>query len=235
MSRSRSFSIFSLVATVCLTGLPELRAQDRLNPAQEARLKKYLPRTYAKFQRRESVRVVVVGDSISAFYQPDGLPRYDSAMAWEGRLLSRLSGYFSYHDTVFDVVPHREIAESRKRSEAEWDKYLEKLGVWEKSKKGPAPEPPDTFRFRADSAASNPVAMNVGELVRRGVPDARQPEEGTSVWIYNMAKEGAQASQAMESLTTSAFPAGGAGPDLVTICYGMNESLTGSPLSAYRT
>ncbi|MES2708819.1 MAG: GDSL-type esterase/lipase family protein [Verrucomicrobiota bacterium] len=236
MSRLRRPIIFAAAfAAVWLTGLPVLRAQDRLTPAQEARLKKYLPRTYAKFQRRESVRVVVTGDSISTFYQPEGMPRYDSGMAWEGRLLSRLSSYFSYHDTVIDVEPHREITASQKKSAAEWDKYKTLLEAWEKTKKGPAPEAPDTFRFRADAASASPAVMNVGELVRRGLSAARQPEEGTAVLIYNMARDGAQASQVLESLTTEAFPpAPAAGPDLVTICYGMNDALAGSPLSGYR-
>ncbi|RYD34324.1 MAG: hypothetical protein EOP86_11235 [Verrucomicrobiaceae bacterium] len=233
--RRSLISVFAL-AVVWLGGLPMVKAQDHLTPEQTARLKKYLPRTYAKLQRREPVRVVVTGDSISTFYQPEGVPRYDSGMAWEGRLLSRLSGYFSYHDTVFDVEPSAEITASRRKAGSEWTHYRNSLAAWERSRKGAPPEAPDTFRFHADSDSSNPVAMKVGELVRRGLPADQQPEEGAAIWIYNFARDGAQAPQVLETLATDAFPAApAAGPDLVTICYGMNDAIAGNPLSAYRT
>lgn len=237
MSRLRRPLLIAITLAAWLAGYPvvQAQAQERLTPAQEARLKKYLPRTFAKFQHREPLRVVVTGDSISSFYQPDGVPRYDSGMAWEGRLLSRLSGYFSYHATVFDVEPNREILASRKTAATEWDRYNAALAEWTKTGKGPQPKAPDALRFDADSASAAPSLMKVGELVRRGAPAALQPEEGTAVWIYNMARDGAQVPQVLESLSTGAFPpAPSAGPDLVTICYGMNDAIAGTPLASYR-
>ncbi len=215
-----------------LPALPGRAAAPRLTPEQETTLKQKLPRTLAKLQNRELIRVVSAGDSISTFYQPPGFPRYDSAMAWQGRLLSFLGGYFYYHGIV-EVDPHREITASQKEAAAAWTRFEAEMQVWQRTKQGPAPEAPDTLRFRAD--LDSPVAMGGAELIRRGVPSAQQIVSGTAIQIHNLARDGAQAAQVLEALGPEAFPAAPApGPDLVTICYGVNDSIGSLPLSGYR-
>ena len=232
-------SRFSTVSTVVLgllvltfTAPPGRSAAGRLTPEQESRLKKALPKTMAKLERRELVRVVAVGDSISTFYQPPGFPRYDSAMSWQGRLLNRLGGYYFYHGIV-DVDPHREVTSSQKDATAAWARFAAEMEIWQRTKKGTAPKEPDALRFRAD--LESPVVMSVPELMRRGVPGAQQSLPGTAIQIHNLARDGAQAPQAMEALTTEAFPAPPAPPpDLITICYGVNDSVDGLSLEGYR-
>ena len=207
-------------------------APARLTLEQQNRLKSVLPRTMAKLERREVLRVVSVGDSISAFYQPAGFPRYDSAMSWQGRLLNRLGGYYFYHGVV-DVEPHREITSSQKEADVAWAKYAAEMQIWQRTKKGVAPPAPDALRFTAD--LTQPVGMGVPELVRRGVPGAQQIVPGTVIEIHNLARDGAQTAQAMEALTTEAFPAPPLPqPDLVTFCYGMNDAISSLPLESYR-
>ena len=207
-------------------------AHGRLTPDQESRLKKALPKTMAKLERRELVKVVSVGDSISTFYQPQGFPRYDSAMAWQGKLLNRLGGHYYYHGTV-DVDPHREISTGQKEATAAWARFAAEMEVWQRTKKGVAPQAPDALRFRAD--LESPVSMSIPELVRRGVPAGQQMEPGTAIHIHNLARDGSQAPQAMEALTTGAFPVPPlAAPDLVTICYGTNDAVGGVSLDGYR-
>ncbi|MDB6070681.1 MAG: hypothetical protein JWL81_1852, partial [Verrucomicrobiales bacterium] len=222
---------FSLLWLLIPTA-PARAADTRLTPAQEARLKKLFPKTVAKLQKRELVRVVSVGDSISTFYQPPGFPRYDSSMAWQGRLLNKIGGYYFYHGVV-DVDPHREVTTNQKEATAEWARFSVESEVWQRSKKGDAPLAPDALRFRAD--LENPVAMSVPELIRRGVPTAQQLVQGTAIQLLNLARDGAQAAQVLEALGPEAFPAAPApGPDLVTICYGVNDAAGGVPLEGFR-
>ena len=207
-------------------------AEFRLTPVQEAHLKKLLPRTLAKLQQRTRVRVVSVGDSISTFYQPTGFPRYDSSMAWQGRLLNRLGGYYFYHGTE-DVDPHREVTTSQKEATSAWERFAAETEIWQRTKQGAAPLAPDALRFRAD--LESPVAMSVPELVRRGVPAAQQIVTATAIQIHNLARDGSQAAQALEALGPEAFPPPPAPPtDLVTICYGVNDAASSLPLDSYR-
>lgn len=235
MFRSRRFFItaaFWAVSCYYFSVQPA-PGQERLTRDQESRLQKFLPRTYAKLKRREPVVVVSVGDSISTFYQPAGFPRYDSGMSWQGRMLSRIGGYFSYHNEVRDLDPHKEILARQKQAEKDWDLFQTAKAAWDKGKKGSKPEAPDSLRFNEGEAG--PVAMSVPELIRQGLPASLQPEAGAAIWIYNLARDGSQVPQVLESLTTEAFPAPpAAGPDLVTICYGVNDAVAGSPLSSYR-
>ena len=211
---------------------PGTAAPGGLTPDQVSRLKQVLPKTLAKLERRELLRVVSIGDSISTFYQPPGFPRYDAAMSWQGRLLNRLGGYYFYHGIV-EVDPHREILTSQKEATAAWARFTAEMEVWQRTKKGAEPKQLDALRFRAD--LESPVSMNVPELMRRGVPVAQQPVPGTAIQIHNLARDGAQAPQAMEALTTEAFPSLPlAPPDLVTICYGVNDAVGGLPLDGYR-
>lgn len=232
-------SQFPFVRTVALgllllTFSPGLSAAapGRLSPEEENRLTKVLPKTMAKLQRRELVRVVSVGDSISTFYQPQGFPRYDAAMSWQGRLMNRLGGYFFYHGIV-EVDPHREITTSQKEATVAWARFAAEMEVWQRTRKGSAPQEPDALRFRAD--LESPVAMRVPELMRRGVPGVQQTVPGTAIQIHNLARDGAHAPQAMEALTTEAFPAPPLPPpDLITICYGVNDAIGGVSLEGYR-
>lgn len=235
MFRSRRFFVTATVWAVSCFYFSALsvQAQDKLTRDQESRLQKILPRTYAKLKRREPVMVVSVGDSISTFYQPPGFPRYDSGMSWQGRMLSRIGGYFSYHNGVKDPEPHKEILALQKKAEKDWDLFQAAQAAWEKGKKGSKPQAPDALRF--NEGDTGPVAMSAPELIRRGLPASLQPEAGAAIWIYNLARDGSQVPQVLESLTTEAFPAPpAAGPDLVTICYGVNDAVAGSPLSSYR-
>jgi lysophospholipase L1-like esterase len=211
---------------------PGMAAEFRLTPVQEAHLKGLLPRTLAKLQQRERIRVVSVGDSISTFYQPPGFPRYDSSMAWQGRLLSRLGGYYFYHGTE-DVDPHREITASQKEATSAWARFASEMEIWQRTKQGEAPLPPDALRFRAD--LESPVAMGASDLVRRNSAGAQQSLPGTAIQIHNLARDGAQAAQALEALGPEAFPPAPAPPtDLVTICYGVNDAANNLTLDSYR-
>lgn len=230
---------FSLVRTVSLSVLILTfstqrggAAPGRLTPSEESRLKQALPKLTAKLERHEMVRVVSLGDSISTFYQPQGFPRYDSAMSWQGRLLSRLGGYYFHHGVV-DADPHREIQTSQKEATAAWARFAAEMELWQRSKKGGAPQAPDALRFRAD--LDSPVRMSIPELIRRSFPGNQQVVEGTAILIHNVARDGSQAPQAMEALTTGAFPLPPLPPpDLVTICYGVNDATGGLPFEGYR-
>ena len=233
--KSRSFFVRCAAFGLLLLGsaLADRAAAARLTVVQEANLKKALPKFMARLERREAVKVVSVGDNISTFQQPQGFPRYDSAMAWQGRLLNRLGGYYFYHGIV-DVDPHREITASQKEATAAWARFTSEMEVWQRTKKGAVPASPDALRFRADQEM--PVTMSVPELVRLGLPAGLQAQPGIAIQIHNLARDGAQAPQAMEALTTGAFPAAPAPPpDLVTICYGVNDALGGVPLEGYRS
>ena len=159
---------------------PGMAAEFRLTPVQEAHLKGLLPRTLAKLQQRERIRVVSVGDSISTFYQPPGFPRYDSSMAWQGRLLSRLGGYYFYHGTE-DVDPHREITASQKEATSAWARFASEMEIWQRTKQGEAPLAPDALRFRAD--LESPVTMGASDLVRRNSPGPQQSLPGTAIQL----------------------------------------------------
>lgn len=227
LARRAALGLLLLIAP-----LPLPAADLRLSADQQARLQQTLPKTLAKLQRRELLRVVSIGDSLSTFYQPPGFPRYDSAMAWQGRLLNRLGGYFYYHGIV-DVVPHREIAASQKQATDAWTRFAADQAAWQISKKGDPPQAPDALRFLADIAA--PTPMGVPELIRRGVPQAQQIVQGTAIQILNLARDGAQAAQAWEALGPEAFPPPPASPpDLVTLCYGLNDAAANLPLDGYR-
>jgi|GEM_PF-7119408 len=222
----------AIACTLLLLPALSPAASARLSPAQETNLRKALPKTLAKLEKRELIRVVSIGDSITTFYQPNGFPRYDSAMAWQGRLLNFLGGYYFYHG-VTDVDPHREITSSQKEATATWARFSAESEIWQRTKKGEAPQAPDTLRFLAD--LTSPVAMSVPELIRRGVPTMQQIVGGTTIQIHNLARDGAQAAQALEALGPDAFPpAPTASPDLVTICYGINDAGSALPLNAFR-
>lgn len=216
----------------------------RLSPEEEATLRKKLPKTMAKLQARELLRVVSVGDSISTFYQPPGFPRYDSAMSWQGSLLNRLGGYYFYLGIV-DVDPHRELAQSQKEADASLKRFQSEMDVWQRSKKGPEPEAPDALRFKADLATPN--AMPVASLIGRNLKGSQLFGTDGTIQILNLARDGSVAAQALEALGPNAFPAIPAAPapaapnaapagppDLVTICYGVNDAIGGLPLSGYR-
>ncbi len=222
----------ALLLLTALTPSMALAAAARLTPAQESNLRKILPKTFAKLEKREPVQVLSIGDSISTFYQPPGFPRYDSAMAWQGRLLNFLGGYYFYHGVV-DVDPHREITSSQKEATAAWTRFSAESDLWQRTKKGEAPQAPDALRFLADQ--TSPVTMSVPELIRRGVPTGQQIVQGTAIQIHNLARDGSQAAQALEALGPDAFPPPpAASPDLVTICYGVNDAAGSLPPDAFR-
>ncbi len=219
-------------ALMLLSGAAVAAPELRLSREQEARLAELLPRTAAKLKNREPVRVVSVGDSISTFYQSPGFPRYDSAMSWQGRLLNRLGGYYDFHGVV-DVDAHREVENSQKDATREWSRYAAELSEWKQTRKGSAPTAPDPLRFQADLVA--PITMSVPELARRGVPATLQSAHSAAIQIHNLARDGSQAAEVLEGLSPEAFPQPPAPPtDLVTICYGVNDSAGGLPLESFR-
>lgn len=234
--RSLPRRLWLLVALLlpCWSPVP-LPAQDRLTPAQEARLAKWLPRTLAKLKQRESLNVAVAGDSVSAFYQPEGFARYSSSMAWHGRMLSRLGAYFSYHGGVVDVEPHKDQVARWKRAREEFRKYEEALAAWEKTKKGPRPKEP--LPLAVDATGSQPPYLSVDDLARIRLPLDEQPPETSVIRVRNAARDGATAQQALEALGAEIFPpvtVPGTEVDLVIIGYGAFDALAGNPLSAYR-
>lgn len=195
-------------------GAPALTSAE-----QEARLRKFLPRTYPKLVGRKTIRVAVTGDSISQFYQPAGRQRYDSAKAWHGWFLSRLASRFFYNGSVVDIDPHREVEE---RAAA----YQKLLDEWASGGK-----PPSVSPF-ASTGAPVPTPQ---QILVEGIPRTDMPEGEAVIRVHNLARGGSLVPHVMEALHTYAWAADpGSHPDLVMICYGVNDANAAYPLSFFR-
>ena len=103
----RSFLIVTLLAISAST----LKADDyALTPEQDARLRKYLPRTYEKLAKRNPVHVVTMGDSVMGMYGYG--PEYNnSLLSYQSIFLSELSDQFYYPGGVRLVGASKNQAE----------------------------------------------------------------------------------------------------------------------------
>lgn len=112
-----------------------------LSKEEIERLKRFLPRTYGKLQRRDPVFVAVCGDEISAFYPP-WCPQYleSGHGRGDGWFLDRLGVAFYYHGGVVDTSPFPPGRDAE--LEKQWENYRKLRGQWEKTHKGEAPEIP---------------------------------------------------------------------------------------------
>src|SRR5687768_7831357 len=103
MEISRRHLLATLLAAPLAPAWGQAGDETTLTKEQEERLKKYLPRTFPKLQRRDPVFVAVCGDEISGSYEPGGAaPPSAHVMSWYGRFLDRLGGAFFYHGGVVD-------------------------------------------------------------------------------------------------------------------------------------
>ncbi len=71
---------------------------------QEERLRKFIPRTFDKLSRRESVHIIGLGDSVTEFYAHSD-QSYDALRAYYGRFAHRLEREFFYTGGVRVVNP----------------------------------------------------------------------------------------------------------------------------------
>ena len=234
MPANRRHVLTSLLAAVPWVLVPAGgQAQVPLTPEEAARLAKLLPRTYAKFQRRETVQVAVCGDDLSTFYQPGAdESAYDAAFAWHARFLDRLGGDFHYHGGVVDLDPHRTLKQEEADVAAAWRQYLALAAEWEKTQKGPKPELPGPIGKQKEA----PQAMfSVNDLLRRGLPASRRPVSRSVMQLRNHARDGAVAVQMLDPLTSEVFLSEeGAETDLVLLCCGSRDALAGTSLAGYR-
>ena len=234
MSVSRRQVLASVLAAVPAVLLPEgLRGQTPLTAGQGERLKKLIPRTFAKLQRRETIYAAVFGDDLSTFFQqrPDE-SSYDAVFAWHGRLLDRLGGDFYYHGGVIDLEPHSAMKREEAGIEKQWKEYVVQAAQWEKLKKGPVPVLPGPIGRQKEA----PMAVfSVNDLLRRGLPASRRPVSRSQIYLRNFARDGAVAIQALEPLTSEVFLNDtGAETDLVLIGCGGRDALNGVSLASFR-
>ncbi len=99
-----------LLLAVCLTGTAVPAAAEELSAAQREQIAKFLPRSHPRMVKRdteEPLRVVVLGDSISNFYQPEADLCYDLDLAWHSVFLHLLADHFFLTGGVRQVGPVR--------------------------------------------------------------------------------------------------------------------------------
>ncbi len=210
----------------------ETGAAGPLTKAQEDRLKKYLPRTFAKLQRRDPVFIAVCGDEISDFREPgtEGT-RSSHLMSWYGRFLDRLGGPFSYHGGVVDLnpPPARPAGELKKQ----WDEYRKLRAAWEKTHKGEAPPIPGVPQAEADGPDPE---FDVNDLIRLSQPADGMVPNITAFYARNYSVEGAVAVQVFDPLLSLVFHTDAqSAPDIVIIAYGTRDALAGVSLATFRT
>ncbi len=92
---------------VCLAGADLARASYPLTDTERERLAQYIPRTFAKLQRRDPaapVHIVALGDSVTRYVSYDGHEN-DSHRAYHGVFAAELAREFFYTGGVRDVEP----------------------------------------------------------------------------------------------------------------------------------
>ncbi|TLD70039.1 SGNH/GDSL hydrolase family protein [Phragmitibacter flavus] len=95
----------SFLLALIAIGVTSLRANDYdLSPEQEERMKKFLPRTYAKLAKRNPVHVVSLGDSVMTMYGY-GDEYNNTLLAYQTVFLNELSSQFYYPGGVRVIRP----------------------------------------------------------------------------------------------------------------------------------
>lgn len=94
------------LATCALLAIAtEVKGDDfALTPEQEARIKQYLPRTYAKLSKRNPVHTVAIGDSVMVMYGY-GDEYNNSLSAYQTLFLNELADQFYYPGGVRIIKP----------------------------------------------------------------------------------------------------------------------------------
>ena len=237
MEFTRRRLLLSLLAAPLAAALAAAHGQESgaagpLSKAQEDRLKKFLPRTFARLQRRDPVFIAVCGDEISDFREPGAeATRSSHLMSWYGRFLNRLGGPFSYHGGVVDLNPPPALAGAELKKQ--WDEYRKLRAAWEKTKKGAAPPIPGVPEAEANGPDRE---FDVNDLVRLSQPAEDMVPNSTAFYARNYSIEGAVAVQVFDPLLSLVFHTDEkSAPDIVIIAYGTRDALAGVSLATFRT
>ncbi len=233
MEFTRRHLLLSLLAAPLAT----VRGQQAGDPGpltkeQEDRLKKYLPRTLTKLQRRDPVYVAVCGDEISAFHEPgQGDASSSHVMSWYGRFLDRLGGAFSYHGGVVDLNPP--MARKAGELEKQWEGYRKLRAEWEKARKG---EPPAIPGVPVDGADGPDRELGVNDLLRLSQAPESVVPNSSAFYARNYSVDGAVAVQVFDPLLSLVWHTDEqSAPDMVIISYGARDALAGVSLATFRT
>lgn len=226
-----------LLAALLATPLAAARGQDAgalppLSKDEEERLRKFLPRTLGKLQRRGPVIVAVCGDEISSYAAPGvALAAGSHVMAWYGRFLDRLGAAFYYHGGVQELRPPAPGASAAR--EKEWAEYRKLRAAWERTKQG---DPPSIPGVPEESPNGAHAELSVSDLLRLSQPaDGRVPLTN-AFYAANYTSEGAVAVQVLDPLRSLVFNTEEAAvPDLVFIGCGARDALEGASLATFRT
>ncbi len=232
MDLTRRQLLAVLLAAPLASPAQDAGAPSVLTKEEELRLKRYLPRTLAKLQRREPVFVAVCGDEISSYATPGIPPTATShVMAWYGRFLDRLGAAFYYHGGVQDIRPPAPAASEA--LEKEWAEYRRLRAEWEKARTG---EPPPIPGIPPETAHGPQPEFGVSDLLRMSLPgDARVPVNN-AFYAANYTSEGAVAVQMLDPVRSQVYhTAEAAAPDLVIIGCGARDALEGASLATLRT
>lgn len=231
LTRRRLLATLFAAPLAAMTG--RAAEEDSALPQEQlARLKKFLPRTLPKLQRRDPVFVAICGDEISAFYQPGrGIVTEQMTMAWYGRFLDRLGASFYYHGGVVDTSPPSPDRDAN--LEKQWETYRKERAQWEKAKK--KGEPPVAPGLPDDDAQGALRSTAVNDIVRNGQPVEATIPSPSAFYADNYAAEGAVGVQVMDPLLSTVFHAEETGAaDLVIIAYGARDALSGTSLRTFR-
>ncbi len=202
---------------------------ELLTKEQEARLKKFLPRTWPKLKEREPVFVGVCGDEISAFYQPGGVPgRASHLMAWYAHFLDRLGAPFFYHGGVVDLNPPTEA--DRQALKKQWEEYRKLRAEWEKKRKG---DPPKLPGLPAGDALAPSRELGTNDILRLTQLPEDNPYTPSTFFADNYCETGAVGVQVFDPLMSNVFRT--AETDLVVIAFGARDALAGASLATFRT
>ncbi len=92
--------------------LPKTADAYPLTEAQEERLRRFIPRSFAKLQNREPVHILVLGDSISTMYSPDDA-NGNWHLAYHREFAFQLSREFFYPGEVRLINPPKGLPEKK--------------------------------------------------------------------------------------------------------------------------
>jgi hypothetical protein len=231
LTRRRLFAVLLAAPLTAVRGqVPG--ALPPLSRIEEDRIKKYLPRTFAKLQRREPVFVAVCGDEISSYASP-GLPVTATThlTAWYARFLDRIGAAFYYHGGVLDL--RQPSQETSRVLEQQWKDYRKQRAEWERTKEG---EPPRTPGIPEETPGGPRADLSVADMVRMSLPPNVRVPQTNAFYAANYTTEGAVAVQVLDPLRSLVFHTEEAAlTDIVFIGCGARDALEGASLAAFRT
>lgn len=232
MDLTRRQILATLLAAPLGAAVGRLAGAELLTKEQESRLKKFLPRTFGKLQRRDPVFVAVCGDEISASSEPaTAALRAGSVTSWPGRFLDRIGGPFFYHGGVTDLNPPQDTAGAGLAEQ--WTEYKRLRALWEAKRNGAPPPLPGVPPEDADGPQR---LLSVNDLLRLSLPQDRQAPARSAFFLANYSMDGAVAVQVFDPLLSQVFHTEEKNAtDLVVIAYGARDALEGDSLTAFRT